>query len=383
MSGVGGLKILAFCDHFSPRSSGGAERVALEVYRRLVAQGAHVTVLSAASAGAAREGEIEGIRVRTVPALDLSGVTRAQVSLAPRAMTEAAALARDTRPDVLHANGLHFQSSVAAAVLQLRSRIPLVTTAHLARPEHLPTMTRVLTGAYEGSVGRFILARSVRVIGVSPSVARHTWSLGVSKERIHVIPNGVDHERFHPGEDRVPSQDRPLVLFVGRLIPNKGPQVLLEAIARLRPDADVVLLGEGPMREELRRRVEALGLGDRVRLEGHRSDVSVWFRRADVLVRPSFTEGLPLTVLEAMASGVCVVASDIGGNSDLVRDAESGVLFPVGDVAALMAGLRRVLEDDTERRRLADAGFEASRGYSWDACAEATGRVLVSAAVVR
>ena len=167
------------------------------------------------------------------------------------------------------------------------------------------------------------------------------------------------------------------MLFVGRLISNKGPQILIQALAELSDaEADVVFIGDGPMRGQLERAVNELGFHGRVRFAGHSDDVAGWLHRADVLVRPSFTEGLPLTVLEAMASRVCVVASDIAGNADLVRDGESGLLFPVGDAGALAAALDRAISDPQERGRLAEGGWEASRGYSWDACAEATGDIL-------
>lgn len=379
---VAGLQILAFCDYFSADSSGGAERVSHEVYARLAGAGASVTLLTTAPSGAARAWEVDGIRVQSVPSLDLSKVTRAQVSLSPRVVLEAARLGRTLRPDVLHANGLHFQTSVAAAVLRYRTGYPMVTTVHLARPEGLRPLLRTATLSYEQTVGRFVLHGSAAVIAVSEGVREHVLSLGVGSERIVAVPNGVDHARFHPAGGRPVVRPRPVVLFVGRLIPNKGPQVLLEAVRLLHGgvDLEAVFVGDGPLRAQLERTVLAAGLSDVVRFEGHSSDVQGWMRKADVLVRPSFTEGLPLGVLEAMASRLCVVASDVRGNRELVAEGRTGFLFPAGDARALVGTLARVLADADRRREVARAGWQASHAYTWDVCAAATGEVLGRAA---
>lgn len=377
MTDLSGLRVLAFCDYFSPDSIGGSERVASEVYRRLANDDAHVLLLTTAVSGGRRRFEADGIDVRVVPALDLRRVTRAQVSLAPAVIREARLLLDAWHPTVLHANSIHFQTSVAAALLHRRTGVPMVTTMHLAQPKDLPLALRAATAAYEQSVGRFILRSSAEVIAVSEGVGRHARRLGVPATRVHVVPNGVDRERFRPDETLERKGGRPLVLFIGRLISNKGPQVLMDAIGRVPDlDFDVVFLGDGPMRRELQREAAERGIEELVRFEGVSEDVAGWLRRADVLVRPSFTEGLPLTVLEAMASRVCVVASNVEGNRDLVRNGQSGLLFPVGDAGALAAALARVLSHPEERSRLAEEGSRSSRAYSWDAAAEATGEIL-------
>jgi glycosyltransferase involved in cell wall biosynthesis len=377
MRDLSGLRILAFCDYFSPDSSGGAERVASEVYGRLAEAGAIVRLLTTTSSREPASFETAGITVRAVPALDLRRLAGGQVSIAPMVIRESIRQRNAFQPTVLHANGLHFQTSAAGAFLQRRTSMPMVSTMHLARAEHLPAGLRAATSIYERSVGRFILRSSSAVIAVSRSVAHHALRLGVPRERIHVVPNGVDHRRFHPAGEAAEPRRRPLVLVVGRLISNKGPQVAIQALRNLpNGSADVVFIGEGPLRKKLERVVDQSGLRDRVRFEGHSKDVDGWLRRADVLVRPSFTEGLPLTVLEAMASGVCVIASDIPGNTDLVRHGETGLLFPVGDACSLAARLRRVLSDQDERRRLAERGWRAAQAFSWDACAESTATIL-------
>ena len=258
----------------------------------------------------------------------------------------------------------------------------MVTTVHVARPSALPTLLRTLTSVYEHTVGRFILGASREVIAVSEAVGEHARHLGAPADCVSVIRNGVDHERYFPLDTDNPSSSRPLVVFVGRLISNKGPELLLEALAtsKARLDADVVFLGDGPLRYQLQREARNRGLGEQVRFQGHSSDIAAWLRRADVLVRPSFTEGLPLALLEALASRVCVVASDIPGNADLIRHGESGLLFKAGDARALADALQRVLADPAARGMMAANGWQTSLGYSWDVCADAVGKVLMRGA---
>ena len=371
-----GVRILAFCDYFSASSCGGSERVALEVYRRLAEWGAEVAVVTAGAAAGVTD--VAGLRVFPVPTLDLARYVGAQVAVAPGARRVALQAAAEVRPHVLHANHLMFQTSLAAALVQPRVGVPLVSTAHLGSLASLPAAVRLPATVHEQAVGRFILRRSRRVIAVSASVAAHVASLGVDPSLIDVVPNGVDHGRFHP-----PPAERgegpPTIAFVGRLIANKGPALLVEALATLAAtglDFTAQVVGDGPLRARLERDVSRLGLGGPVSFTGEVADVAERLRDADILVRPSLTEGLPLAVLEAMASGACVLASDIPGNAELVVAGESGLLFRPGDARHLATQLATLVLDPALRRRLAAEGCRRAGAYSWDATAEATAKVL-------
>ena len=379
-----GLRVLGFCDHFSAWSSGGVERAAYEVYRRMAVEGAQVTVLAGVSGRQRKTAMIDGLDVVAVPALDLSRLIRAQALIAPGLLRRALALARTIRPDVLHANGLHFHSSIVAAAVHRRQGYPLVLTAQLAGTEALPRAGRGVAAAYDAVIGRRMTGRAETVIAVSPSVREHLVSrLGVSRERVVVVPNGVDHDVFHPAEPDSQPRRPTRILFVGRLIFNKGPELLLDGLSLLagaNVDFTAALLGDGPLRGRLEKLADQAPLAGRVSIVGRVDDVAERMRQADIVVRPSTTEGLPLALLEAMASGLCVVASDIPGNRDLIRHGENGLLFRPGDADSLAANLRRVVEDDRERRRLAGAAHRTSLGYSWDESAQATASALARAA---
>jgi len=373
-----GLRVLGFCDYFTESSSGGAEKVTAEVYSRLQAQGAQITVLSATPGGTGGATTVHGIPTRVVPAIDLAKIVNAQVTLAPRLLGTARRLINELRPQVLHATSVHFQGSRAAALLARRRRLPLVTTGHVAAVSRLPLATRTATTVYEHTAGRFILGTSSRVIAVSESVATHLRQLGARADRTVVVHNGVDHNRFHP---RPRDLDRPHVVFVGRLIDNKGPADALNAFAAAAiPGAQLTFVGDGPMRAGLEAAAARLGLNEVVHFTGHVDDVSTILGSADVLIRPSRTEGQSLAILEAMASGVCVLASDIPANRELVDDGRSGLLAAVGDIQALARRLNRLLTDHPFRDRLAAEGRQRARQHSWEACARDTGLVLADAA---
>ncbi len=373
-----GLRILGFCDYFTTASSGGAEKVTAEVYQRLMAEGAEVMVISAIPRRHLGATPVDGIPTRLVPGLDLAGALNAEVMVAPRLLTVARQISDGFGPNVVHASSIHFQGSFVAALHSRRHRLPLVTTGHVGSIAELPALTRAATTVYERTIGRFVLSSSQRVIAVSNAAALHLGRLGATKAKTSVVPNGVDHLRFAPGQ----RNDEALqVVFVGRLIQNKGPDDALAAFAAIRtPGAHLTFVGDGPMRTHLEASVERLGLEDSVRFAGHVEDVSPIVRAADVLIRPSLTEGQSLAILEAMAAGACVLASDIPANRELIDPGESGLLAGPGDTWDIARQLRMLLSDASLRNRLAARGRERSLQHSWEACAHQTGTILAASA---
>ncbi len=224
-------------------------------------------------------------------------------------------------------------------------------------------------------------------IAVSDDIAaclqRH---LGVKKERITRIYNGVDTRRFHPSPARSRKPYPPrfrdpgavIIGTVGNLRPVKNPEGLIRAFAivcgsrgtdgeRLR----LALIGDGPRRGECADLVRHLGIGDRVWLAGGRSDVPELLRGMDIFVLPSHTEGTSNAILEAMATGLPVVAVNTGGNAELVRDGETGLLIPKPEAEDLAVAISRYLDDAALRRRHGAAGRERAETFSLDQMARA------------
>ncbi|MFM8237068.1 MAG: glycosyltransferase, partial [Actinomycetota bacterium] len=167
--------------------------------------------------------------------------------------------------------------------------------------------------------------------------------------------------------------------FVGRHMPKKGPQVLLEALVELFGRGipfRAEFLSDGPLRESLEERTRTAGLSEHVVFRGHVEDVAVEMRRAAIIVRPSFCEGLPLSLMEAMATRLAVVATDVDGNRDLISDGRNGLLVPPGDPASLADALERVLASEALREKLATAACADARAYTWKRCAEETAQSI-------
>ena len=191
-------------------------------------------------------------------------------------------------------------------------------------------------------------------VAVSRQIA--TWlttTLSVDPDRVTTICNGVDVERFSPrSAAQTLHEPRRLVIgTVGRLQTVKNQGLLVEAcglLLRQRPDLadnwELLVVGDGPERQALQRRIEVEGLAGQAAIAGFRNDVPSALREIDVFVLPSLNEGISNTILEAMATGLPVIATGVGGSPELVKENETGFLIPSGDPAALAERLLRYLE---------------------------------------
>jgi glycosyltransferase involved in cell wall biosynthesis len=205
------------------------------------------------------------------------------------------------------------------------------------------------------------LARGIdRYLAVSQHTAdRMEGDLGLPADRVQVVPNAVDVDAFDAAPARpIGDQwrdDRPVVLCAARLHEQKGHRYLLDAIPDV-PNASFIFAGEGPERNALEAQSRALDISERVVFLGARSDVPALLQSCDVFVLPSLYEGLPLAVLEAMASRKPVVATRIGGTDEAVVDGETGFLVPARNPPALAAALNALLEDPDRARAMGAAG---------------------------
>jgi glycosyltransferase involved in cell wall biosynthesis len=222
------------------------------------------------------------------------------------------------------------------------------------------------------------LSRAARVVAVSRALADEVVAMGVPRERVAIVMNGVDSELFHP-RDRAAARAElglpagPLALYVGNLKEEKGVLDLARAWANV-PGATLAVVGGGPAKAAL----DALA-NPSMRLVGPRplAEIPTWLAAADVLVLPSHNEGTPNVVLEALACGRRVVATSVGGIPDLITSALLGTLVPVRDEAQLAAALAGALATPYDPAEVARAG---ARG-GWAASAAALHDVLAGATV--
>ncbi len=187
----------------------------------------------------------------------------------------------------------------------------------------------------------------------------------IDPERVAVIPNGVDENFFH-SDDRI-LHPRPRLLFVGRLSVQKNLSFLLQALAGVSEQFETILVGDGELGSDLRSTATSLGLQN-VRFHGRADGAELLelYRNADVFVLPSEREGMPLVLLEAMAMGLPIVATDIAGNRDIVRPHENGILVPLGNVVALRSALQAVSSDPEVYRQMSATARSMASQYSWE-----------------
>ncbi len=293
----------------------------------------------------------------------------------PGALDELTRLLRDTAADVLV--GHTFKPNVLGRLAARRVGIPVVTVSRGWTWESLKVRV------YE-TIDRVNLRFVDHVVAVSSGQAERVRRCGVPSTRLSVIRNAARLAAFADPDpayrDRLRGlfpADTPVshvVLAAGRLSPEKGFDVLVEAAAevlRIHPTAGFVLFGEGGERAKLEARVAELGLAALFRMPGHSADLDRYLPWADVVVLPSFTEGLPNVALEASAAGVPVVATAVGGTPELVADGESGFLVPSGQPDVIAERVSRLLADEPLRKRLGTAGRERMRReFSFEAQAE-------------
>jgi glycosyltransferase involved in cell wall biosynthesis len=327
---------------------GGGEQVVLTLLAGLDAERWSPLLLHHDTPGTSRlvsEAKRLGIPCRPVPRLSRQSIATTFVPFTRELKALNTAILH------VHLNWpLACRHAVRAAKL---ARVPVVATCHL----------------YSGLVGlRSWLEQKVhaalidRYVAVSHEVSKRLCQdLGVPSHKVRLVQNGIRVSGFDRRADPslrallTEGLERPIVFTPARLHPQKGHVHLLEA-ARLVPDALFVIAGAGPEREHLEAHAGRLGLVSRVRFLGHRQDIPELLAMCDLFVLPSLYEGLPLTVLEAMAAEKPVVATAIGGTDEAVVHGVTGLLVPPGNSKELAAAIQVLLSDKALARRFAEAG---------------------------
>jgi len=288
----------------------------------------------------------------------------------PRIVADLVRVGRERGARILHVHG--YAAADFGRVAARRLGIALVLHEHFADPR-MP--------AYQGVADRVLSGLTDRAIAVSASTRdflvreRH-----VPFERVRLIWNGAPLDEFAPVAPDVAraarlslgvAEDAVVVGTIGRLNEQKGHRYLLEAAAALlpsRPNAHVLIVGDGDQMDALKAQAAALGLRPRVTFAGHRPDVPALLGAIDVFAISSTYEGTPLALFEAMAAGKAIVSTAVDGCREVLEDGVTALLVPPRDPTALAAALGRVVDDGAFRRSLGDNARGASTRYDIRAC---------------
>lgn len=325
---------------------GGAETMCAGLCRHLMALGHQVVAVSLSSVKTSITGQLEesGVDVRYLdkhPGMDLGCIARLR------------RLIRQERPQVIHTH--LFVLKYAALAFP---GVPILHTVHnQAEQEAVPL---------DQKIWRFLFRRGKALpVALSPQVRDSVVKLyGLPEGQVPVVRNGIDLSRCQVKTD-YRLHDPVELIHVGRFYPQKNHQAILEALELLNRkgiSARVRLFGEGPLMEETRERVRELGLTDQVVFEGLTDNVFPHLNRADLFLLPSRWEGIPMTVIEAMGTGLPVIASDVGGLRDMIHSGSSGLLIaPTGQ--ALAQAVEALVKDPGLREDMGKNALLSARAF--------------------
>jgi phosphatidyl-myo-inositol dimannoside synthase len=295
-----------------------------------------------------------------------------------RAYRLALNLAKKNRPDLIHAHWV-LPNGFIGARLSKTLGLPLVVSLH-GSDMYLARKKKIF-----GSFARWVLKRANAVTACSPDLQEQAFVL--SNRDVALTEYGVDVNLFSPGGE----PQRGAVLAVGRLVHKKGFVELLHAfsqICKYYKNSTIEIVGNGPLLEPLREKAVQLGITERVRLPGdaQHSDLPDLYRRAEIVAVPSITDlsgnrdGLPNVLLEALASGCAVIASDIPGIRNVIKDHQDGLLVRSGDIDELSSAMVELFRNPELRERLGTAARQrAANELSWDVKCKQLERIYLTA----
>lgn len=305
--------------------------------------------------------------------LDKEGISHIKIDIDTRSeLSPRVSLAIFKLRTIVNGQGIeviHAQTRVTQVVAEGASRltrVPYVTTCH---------------GFFRARWGRRTFGCwGDRVIAISEAVREHLVNdLGVKKQRVALVHNGVDIARFsHPHSEEEKEQFRaqaglsnaPLIGIIARLSPVKGHKYLLTAVKEVvnyRPEIQLLIVGDGPCREELLEQTAALGLGGNVVFLDSTFDTAKPLSVIDIFTLPSLQEGLGLSIMEAQAAGVPVIASNVGGIYTIIKDNENGLLIPPKDSSGLASAIMKLMDSPWLAKKMGERGRElVSKNFSLD-----------------
>jgi glycosyltransferase involved in cell wall biosynthesis len=357
------MRILTVIYEFPPIGGGGG-RAAYDICKELVSRGNDVSVLTAHMHGLPFQTNEDGIHVTRISSLRKEPFRATFFTMLAYVLSGLWAglrLINIHRPDIIHT---HFAvpSGALAWTLSVLTGIPYVLTAHLG---DVPGGVPEKTGKWFRWLEPFtkpIWKRAKKVVAVSEFTRQ--LALKHYPVDVQVIPNGVDAKHLIPAEVKV--HNPPHLVFAGRFVHQKNPLAIIKILSQLTDLAwTCSMLGDGPMFEDVKSEIAKHGMSDRFNLPGWVTpeDVLNQFSKSDILFMPSFSEGLPVVGVQALAKGLAIVSSRIGGFLDLVDHEKNGYLIEVRDHPSFSKALREIISKPEVLLRFRKASIEKSQDF--------------------
>ena len=300
------------------------------------------------------------------------------------------------KPMGLDIDLIHIHSGISLSVLSglncaVKKKLPLVVTWHGDSIKEYGRYEGKIAGsaayAYKKYIANRILTKANIIISPSDYYVRESLFISKYKEKIRVIPNGIYLNEFdiHLSKEECKQQlglaEKKVILFVGGLYALKGPDVLMKAASQIikkHKDAIFIFLGEGDL-EKYRELSRKLGIDDYVRFPGYIfNEIIIYYRASDIFVLPSYREMFPMVLLEASASELPLVVSDLNTLRCIVRDNYNGIFAGIGDEKKFADAINYLLDNEAYCRQMGKNARESVKGYSWSRVAKATEDVYKS-----
>jgi len=357
------MRILVLNHEFPPIGGGGG-RAAESICETLAKRGHEIKVLTSHLKNLSYQEQRDGYQIIRIPSLRTQPFRAGFLSMLAYVLAGLWAglrLIRVFHPDVIH---VHFAvpAGALAWILSRITGIPYVLTAHLG---DVPGGVPEKTGGWFRPVFPFtrpIWKNAAARVAVSEFTRR--LALQHYSEEILVIPNGVDVYSLKPHSIQI--NHPPVIVFAGRFMPQKAPAQVVRILNEIKDQPwNCVMIGDGPLLPEVKKSIADFGLEDRFTLTGWITpeEVMTWFDKSDILFMPSLSEGLPVVGVQALAKGLAIVASRVGGFVDLVDEDQNGYLIPPQDTAAFSGRLRDALKNPARLLSLRQSSLEKAKSF--------------------
>jgi glycosyltransferase involved in cell wall biosynthesis len=366
------MRILMINYEFPPIGGGGGN-VTYYISKHLAKYGHHVSVITSQFGNLPKYEKLDGFEVRRIPVLrknpNVCGIHE-MLTFVVSASLYSLKFVKKFRPDIIHVF-FGIPSGPVAYLLKKVYFIPYVVFLggrDVPRPHPDPPFYRLIYGILKPVI-RSIWGNSKAVVACSSGLREMALKTD-SKSNIQVIPDGVDLEKFHPIDKKINSE-KIRILAIGRLIPRKGFDFLIRSLPEVlklaNKDFIVEIVGDGPLRNDLIHKAEELKVAEKVVFSGSipYEQLADKYQQADIFILSSLAEGMPLVVLEAMASGLPIISSKVQGIEEVVKQGINGYLFSPTDYSTLSQYLAKLINNDDIRLKMGTESTKIIKDYDW------------------